>query len=279
MKKLTLFISATALLVALISPASASLVTLDFTSLFAGKTAGDQGTTLSLPGLTITAKTSMGTLVNYPNPWLTTTAGGVPGKVYWGDLGMLGTTASTFPVAPSSNYFGLGVLAAGDTANNLTGPIILKEALVFDFAQPQDPKNAVFFGQTQSSTDLSFTMLGVNRLTSGGTGFPADNVRVFLKLASGTVLPFDINAGAVPNDSVQWNSWIRWALNQGNYGDEHIVGLAVEQTYGSATSIRQFGFGSLTYENGDTPVPIPPSLLLLGSGLLGLVGWRRFRKG
>jgi probable HAF family extracellular repeat protein len=27
------------------------------------------------------------------------------------------------------------------------------------------------------------------------------------------------------------------------------------------------------------PVPLPPTVLLLGSGLLGLVGWRRFRKG
>jgi|GEM_PF-3055187 len=27
------------------------------------------------------------------------------------------------------------------------------------------------------------------------------------------------------------------------------------------------------------PVPVPPALLLMGSGLLGLVGWRRFRKG
>jgi uncharacterized membrane protein len=28
-----------------------------------------------------------------------------------------------------------------------------------------------------------------------------------------------------------------------------------------------------------TPVPLPPNVLLLGSGLLGLVGWRRYRKG
>jgi hypothetical protein len=28
-----------------------------------------------------------------------------------------------------------------------------------------------------------------------------------------------------------------------------------------------------------TPVPLPPTFLLLGSSLLGLVGWRRFRKG
>jgi PEP-CTERM motif len=27
------------------------------------------------------------------------------------------------------------------------------------------------------------------------------------------------------------------------------------------------------------PVPLPPTLLLLGSGLLGLAGWRRFRQG
>jgi hypothetical protein len=30
--------------------------------------------------------------------------------------------------------------------------------------------------------------------------------------------------------------------------------------------------------DGGAPVPLPPTVLLLGSGLLGLVGWRRFRK-
>jgi len=31
--------------------------------------------------------------------------------------------------------------------------------------------------------------------------------------------------------------------------------------------------------NGPPPVPLPASAFLLGSSLLGLVGWRRFRKG
>jgi hypothetical protein len=31
--------------------------------------------------------------------------------------------------------------------------------------------------------------------------------------------------------------------------------------------------------NSSAVIPVPPTLLLLGSGLLGLGGWRRFRKG
>jgi hypothetical protein len=38
------------------------------------------------------------------------------------------------------------------------------------------------------------------------------------------------------------------------------------------------GGGFFGPDFSNTAVPVPPSLLLLGSGLLGLVGWRRFRK-
>jgi len=35
-----------------------------------------------------------------------------------------------------------------------------------------------------------------------------------------------------------------------------------------------FSVNNITYD----PVPLPPTMLLLGSGLLGMAGWRRFRK-
>jgi hypothetical protein len=47
-----------------------------------------------------------------------------------------------------------------------------------------------------------------------------------------------------------------------------------------------YGEGGIAYLNlglslgnfTENPVPLPPTVLLLGSGLLGLAGWRRFRK-
>ena len=51
--------------------------------------------------------------------------------------------------------------------------------------------------------------------------------------------------------------------------------------YGAAYALDSFDtadHGKWTYVPLNNPVPLPPSLLLLGSGLLGLAGWRRFRE-
>lgn len=59
-----------------------------------------------------------------------------------------------------------------------------------------------------------------------------------------------------------------------------IAGLTAADFVTAAT----FSFGTTSGDNvpgtpgGDNPVPIPPSALLLGSGLLGLVGLRKFKK-
>jgi hypothetical protein len=59
---------------------------------------------------------------------------------------------------------------------------------------------------------------------------------------------------------VDWNSdWSVWHLKE--YGGD--------QWY--ITSVQAL-------DRLDVTVPAPPTVLLLGSGLLGLVGWRRFRK-
>jgi hypothetical protein len=58
-----------------------------------------------------------------------------------------------------------------------------------------------------------------------------------------------------------------------------LIALSLVQTQDHSS----FGPMACSFDNlsvtADNIVPLPPSVLLLGSGLLGLVGWRRFRKG
>ena len=74
---------------------------------------------------------------------------------------------------------------------------------------------------------------------------------------------------------VSWNGPHGFLLSGGVYTSIDVPG-AVE-TY--AAGINDAGQVVGRYFEGGGSVPLPPTVLLLGSGLLGLVGWRRFRKG
>jgi hypothetical protein len=205
-------------------------------------TAGETGGS----GLTITAKIMGGISAS---PFTT----GQAASVYLGNLGDLGVTGQS--------YVGLGV-----GADSADGAITLKEALVFTFAQPQN------------SNQLVLTMLGLNAYAANGSlNFPADTLRIFYKVASGEVGSVDANANAINTFGPNYASMIRYGVQYGGtYADARVTAFAVEQVAGSATSIRKFGVGTLTYDY--TPVPEPLTLLLLGAGLIGIAGIRRFGK-
>ncbi len=235
--------------------------TLDFTSLFGGYTGGGYDS-LVFNGLTITSRTSVGTGI--ADPWGPNppARNGVPGDVYWGNLGNLDVQ--------NQNYYGLGVLTNGQAPSDTTGPITYSEVLIFHFSKPQN-------GQAVGR-QVGFTVLGLNANPSGSSAAPADSMRVWIKVASGEVTSVDINAGAIGIFGPDYGTAISYILQYSNYADESVTDFAIEQTWGSATNPnRRFGIGSVTY--AADPVPEPATMLLLGMGLAGAAVLRkRFMK-
>lgn len=90
--------------------------------------------------------------------------------------------------------------------------------------------------------------------------------------------------GASPQSGYQWIAW----GSEGMYPEYGIGGTAVfsfqaNAPAGSILGIESTGPGGPYFEDSfagpTSPVPVPSALVLLGSGLLGLTGWRyRARK-
>jgi hypothetical protein len=99
------------------------------------------------------------------------------------------------------------------------------------------------------------------------------------------------NAGLGGSNITYNNVWINGSILDG----QTLSGFEVHDTSATApTSVSWFAFAYYpngTYSGtdyfwsdinpgfeGTASVPLPPTVLLLGSGLLGLAGWRRFKK-
>lgn len=123
----------------------------------------------------------------------------------------------------------------------------------------------------------------------------APNFTIMLKdITSGaTLYNVSFNVYNALANGINWikgasNGYDRWYYNQWVIADldtSGVIGHELELSV-RASDCGWGGHGGYAYVDGFSQylppppprVPLPPSVLLLGSGLVGLVGWRRFRK-
>jgi hypothetical protein len=129
---------------------------------------------------------------------------------------------------------------------------------------------------------------GTYNATTGGYTFLEQSIAQVIPTTSGqsyTVGFWLSNADYYPDNrfEARWNGQ-SMILLENQYGP-------IEYTYYSYTGVATGAFTTIDFgfrynpswwdfdDVSMNPVPLPPTVLLLGSGLLGLGTWRRFRKG
>ena len=169
--------------------------------------------------------------------------------------------------------------------------------LTFSYAATDLPKPIYDLGTTQSVINVSDhgIITDLNVFLSLSHGWLSDVVisvahgatSVWLcyrenGAGSGITATFDDSAGTSINNSFPpFNGTYRPTTKAAPnllsaFNGQDLFGAwtltVADTTRGDGGMLYNFGI------NGTVPVPLPPSVWLFGSGLMGLIGWRRFRR-